>query len=155
MPEESALTITLRHMKRVQDLLGMAAINLMQRGQKHDLSKLEPIELGALERLMEHQKEHGQAAYGTPEYEQQRALLGPMLDHHYANNTHHPEHYDDGVNGMDLFDVVEMFLDWKAASERGGEDAMNLTYAAERYGIDAQMLNVFRNTAERMGFAHK
>ena len=34
-------------------------------------------------------------------------------------------------NGMDLFDIVEMFFDWKAASERGEELAMNLSVAFE------------------------
>ena len=36
-------------------------------------------------------------------------------------------------NGMDLFDIVEMFFDWKAASERGEEPAMNLSVAFERF----------------------
>ena len=36
-------------------------------------------------------------------------------------------------NGMDLFDIVEMFFDWKAASERGEELAMNLSVAFERF----------------------
>lgn len=154
MELENALTVTLRHMKRVQDLLSDAAVHLLRRGQRHDLSKLDPAELGPLQTLREYQEEHGQAAFGTPEYEQQRAMLGPMLQHHYENNSHHPEHYENGVDDMDLFDVVEMFFDWKAASERGGEDAMNLTAAAERYGISPQLLNIMRNTAERMDYNH-
>lgn len=155
LPPENALTVTLRHMKRVQDLLTLAAAEFLRRGREHDLSKLSPEELGPLQALRVHQETHGQAAYGTPEYEQQRAMLGPMLQHHYENNTHHPEHYADGVAGMDLFDVLEMFMDWKAASERGGEEAMNLTAAAERYGVDPQLLTIFRNTAERWDFPHK
>lgn len=155
MPEENALTVTLRHMKRVQDLLGMAAQTLIQRGVDHDLSKLTPEELGPLQALRDHQAEHGQAAFGTPEYEQQRAMLGPMLEHHYANNTHHPEHYENGISGMDLFDVMEMFFDWKAASERGGEEAINLTASAERFGIDPQLLIILYNTARSLGYETK
>ncbi len=75
-----------------------------------------------------------------------------MLAHHYANNSHHPEHYPDGVAGMDLFDLVEMFFDWKAASERGQEPAMNLTVACERYKIDPMLAAILRNTADRLGY---
>ncbi|TVR12289.1 MAG: hypothetical protein EA385_00025, partial [Salinarimonadaceae bacterium] len=95
----------------------------------------------------------GQAAYGTPEYKRRTALLGPMIAHHHAHNAHHPEHYSDGVAGMDLHDLVEMFFDWKAASERGEEQAMSLTAACERYGVSTQLASILHNTAYRLGFA--
>ena len=40
------------------------------------------------------------------------------IEHHYAVNSHHPEHYEAGIAGMSLFDLIEMLVDWKAASER-------------------------------------
>jgi hypothetical protein len=44
--------------------------------------------------------------------------MKPAIQHHYKANSHHPEFYDNGVEGMSLFDVLEMLLDWKAATER-------------------------------------
>lgn len=111
---------TLRHIKRVSDLLGSFAIELIRRGEVHDASKLSEEEAKPLAEMDALIAKEGNVPFGSPEYERRRQLLGPMLDHHYANNSHHPEHYENGVAGMDLFDVVEMFADWKAASERGG-----------------------------------
>ena len=99
--------------------------------------------------------EEGQAPYGSAEYKRRTALLGPMLEHHYANNSHHPEHYENGVDGMNLFDVMEMFFDWKAASERGEESKMNITHASERYKLSDQLRNIFKNTADYLDFSHK
>ena len=145
---------TLRHMKRVQDLLGDAAVELIKRGQRHDLSKLSEAEAGPLAEMDALIEREGQAAFGSEEYERRRQLLGPMLAHHYANNSHHPEHYADGVAGMDLFDVLEMFVDWKAASERGEEASMGLEAAFNRFAIPEPLAGIIRNTAERLGWAH-
>ena len=152
MNTTSAEIITRAHMQRVAALLGEAAIELIKRGARHDLSKLTPQELGPLQSLQDHIAVHGQAAYGTPEYEAHRQLLAPMTAHHYANNTHHPEHYPEGVAGMDLFDLIEMFFDWKAASERGGESAMNLSHSVKAYAIPPMLESILRNTAARMGY---
>lgn len=144
---------TLRHMKRVQDLLSDAAMELLRRGQAHDLSKLTPAEMGPLAEMDALIEREGQAPFGSEEYERRRAMLGPMLEHHYANNSHHPEHYEDGVAGMDLFDVLEMFVDWKAASERGEESAMGLEAAFNRFSIPEPLAGIIRNTADRLGWA--
>lgn len=155
MDTTKAELVTRKHQQRVAELLGTAAIMLIQRGAAHDLSKLEPVELEPLQRMQDLIDAEGQAPYGSDEYKRRTALLGDMIKHHYENNSHHPEHYPDGVNGFDLFDLIEMFFDWKAASERGEESAMNLTSAAERYKMDPQLTNIFGNTASRLGFNWK
>lgn len=152
MNTTSAEITTRTHMQRVSALLREAAIELIKRAARHDLSKLTPQELGPLQALQDHTAVHGVAPYGTPEYETNRQLLAPMLAHHYANNSHHPEHYGNGVAGMDLFDLIEMFLDWKAASERGGESAMNLSHSVKAYDIPPMLGSILRNTAARMGY---
>lgn len=143
---------TLRHAARVRQLLGEFAVEMIRRGDVHDASKLAPQEKGPLDEMERLIAEEGQAPYGSDEYKRRTALLGPMLAHHYANNSHHPEHYPEGVAGMDLFDLVEMFFDWKAASERGEESAMNLSHSVERFEISPQLAAVLRNTAERLGY---
>jgi hypothetical protein len=53
---------------------------------------------------------------------------------------------------MDLFDLVEMFFDWKAAAERGGESMLALTSACQIYDVNPQLQSIFFNTAERLGY---
>lgn len=149
---DKAEIVTRKHMQRVAALLGDAACELIRRAGKHDLSKLEPVEMEPLQRMQDVIDAEGQAPYGSEEYKRRTKMLGPMLAHHYANNSHHPEHYPNGVDGMDLFDVMEMFFDWKAASERGEESSMNIGTACKRFSVSPQLEDIFRNTADRLGF---
>lgn len=151
----TAQIATEKHIARVLELLADAALELIKRGYIHDRSKFDPIEMGPLQDMQNLIDREGQAPYGSDEYKRRTALLGPMLAHHYANNSHHPEHYPNGVNGFDLFDLMEMFFDWKAASERGEESAMHLTTACTRYNINPQLQEIMQNTADRLGFAWK
>jgi hypothetical protein len=145
--------ITEKHIARVQELLGIAAHILGERGRLHDLSKFDPIEKGPLDEMQRLIEEEGPAPYGSDEYRRRTGLLGPMLANHYAMNSHHPEHYADGVAGMDLFDLVEMFFDWKAASERGEESSIGLSHSVKRFCIEPQLASILKNTADRLGYA--
>jgi hypothetical protein len=153
MDTTKAELVTRKHMQRVAALMGEAACVLIRRAAAHDQSKLSDVELVPLQRMQDLIDAEGQAPYGSDEYKRRTALLGPMLEHHYRNNSHHPEHYANGVDGMDLFDIVEMFFDWKAASERGEESQMNIGTACKRFGISPQLEAIFRNTADRLGYA--
>jgi hypothetical protein len=148
----SAEIATLRHIARVRELLGQFAIEMIRRGDVHDASKFLPIEMGPLKRMQKLIDEEGPAPFGSDEYKRRTDLLGPMIEHHRANNSHHPEYYADGVDGMDLFDLVEMFFDWKAASERGGEPSMNIGIAVAKYKVSPQLESIMRNTAARLGY---
>lgn len=144
--------ITKKHIARVQELLIEAGYALMERAEKHDKSKYDPIEKGPLDEMQRLIETEGQAPYGSDEYQRRLQLLKPMLDHHYANNSHHPEHYENGVAGMDLFDLVEMFFDWKAASERGEESSIGLSHSVKRFSIEPQLASILKNTADRLGY---
>lgn len=140
---------TLRHIRRVQHLLGDAASELIRRGQLHDDSKLGPEEKPHFDRETPLLKG---LTYGSDEYKASLARLGEALTHHYANNSHHPEHYENGVAGMDLFDLIEMVLDWKAASERGKDGALRLQVSFDRFGVEPQLQSIVRNTVARRGW---
>ena len=92
--------------------------------------------------------------FGSSEYRDFLKQLKPALDHHYAKNSHHPEHYWDGINGMDLFDIIEMFADWKAASERheNGDIYKSIEINKRRFEMSAQLKQIFINTASNLGF---
>src|SRR5687768_12270682 len=106
---------TLEHIQRVRELLLWSCQILTQRGQKHDLTKLENPEKELFDLYTPILRT---LKFGSQEYKESLRALKPALDHHYSHNSHHPEYYPNGVNDMDLFDIIEMFMDWKAAGER-------------------------------------
>lgn len=136
---------TLMHIRRVQGLLGRMARLLMTRGEVHDDSKLGPEEKPLFDEMTPLLKT---LVYGTDEYKASLEKLGGALKHHYAINSHHPEHFDNGVAGMDLLDVVEMLCDWKAASERtkDGNFTKSVEVGIERFKIEPQLASILRNT---------
>jgi len=142
---------TLLHIKRVSQLLNEAATKLIERGNVHDNSKLEEPEKSEFDRLTPLLKT---LEYGSDEYKKSLTELHLALKHHYANNSHHPEHYENGVNGFDLFDLMEMFCDWKAATERtkDGNIHKSIEYNKERFELSDQLCQIFKNTAERLGW---
>jgi len=122
------------------------------RGLVHDASKLLEPEKTTFDTCTLKLKS---MAYGSAEYKAALDELKPALDHHYANNSHHPEHYPNGIEGMSLFDVMEMFMDWKAATERmknGGDIRRSLEINTERFKIDRQLATILVNTIREMGW---
>jgi len=142
---------TLTHIKRVNELLGEAAIELIKRGNVHDSSKLEEPEKSEFDRLTP-RLQH--LTFGSDEYKASLAELEGALKHHYTHNTHHPQHYPNGVSGFDLFDLMEMFFDWKAATERtkDGNIYKSIEHNKSRFEMSEQLAQIFKNTAERLGY---
>lgn len=140
------------HIDGVRFLLSKCAINLLERGVKHDASKLEPPEKAAFDLAGDR---HLAVTYGSEEYLASLAELETALDHHYANNSHHPQHYPNGINGMSLFDLLEMLIDWKATAERhaGSTDVVRfLEIGRARFGLSDQLLEILTNTAKELGW---
>ena len=150
MPYDSKAD-TLLHIKRVSQLLNEAAVKLIERGSVHDNSKLEEPEKGLFDEFTPKLKD---CVYGSDEYKGYLNGLKVALDHHYKNNSHHPEYYENGVNGFDLFDLMEMFFDWKAATERtkDGNIFKSIDYNKGRFELSEQVCQIFKNTAERLGW---
>ncbi|MEM6342558.1 MAG: DUF5662 family protein [Bacteroidota bacterium] len=142
---------TLLHIKRVNQLMTEAASELIRRANVHDDSKLESPEK---ELFDEYTPKLKGVTYGSDKYKEYLSGLKVALDHHYANNSHHPEHYENGVNGFDLFDLIEMFFDWKAATERhaDGDISKSIEINKERFSLSDQICDIMRNTANRLGY---
>lgn len=127
------------------------AIELLRRAKVHDESKLHSPEKEVFDRetpLL------AGLEYGSEEYAESLGRLGPALDHHYAENSHHPQHYDDGIDGMSLADIIEMAMDWKAASERHltGDIYKSVEINAERFNLPEDLRRALINTYQYMGF---
>lgn len=106
---------TQQHIARVQYFMRLARTNLHERLDCHDDSKLVEPELAAFDIAT---PKLAELEYGSEEYRESLRELGPALDHHFKNNDHHPEHFDNGTTGMSLMALIEMLCDWRAASER-------------------------------------
>jgi hypothetical protein len=154
-PTYDSTADTLAHIKRVQELIEMFCKEMTRRGTVHDASKLVSPEKEGFDKATPALKK---LEYGTPEYMENLQRFKETIQHHYEHNSHHPEHYGlMRVSGMNLFDLVEMILDWKASSERMNDGKINLLASFERFNMDPQLRNVIKNTAEMLGWqvSHK
>lgn len=139
---------TIPHILRVSQLLEDFRDDFFDRATEHDKTKLLPPEKDLFDEFTPKLKA---LTYGSDEYKVCLEALAPALAHHYANNSHHPEHYPNGIAGMDLLDVVEMLCDWKAASERhaDGDIFKSLEINRVRFSIEPQLFEILMNTARR------
>jgi hypothetical protein len=147
----AAVVETLKHIRRVQDLLGILATELIRRAAVHDNSKLESPEIEVFEEFTGKLKG---CTYGSDEYNGFLSAMKPALDHHYEANSHHPEHYPDGIRGMTLLDVIEMLADWKAATERHADGCLanSIELNQKRFGYGDELKGILRNTATACGW---
>ena len=147
--EAKALASTLLHMRRVAELLMEAAKELLDRAANHDLSKLSEEEFDS---FVEATPALRDLTYGSAEYIATLRRIKPAIQHHYTKNRHHPEHHKKGVDEMTLFDLVEMFLDWKAAGERheDGNIYKSIEHNAERFNLSPQLVNILNTTAKEL-----
>ncbi|MDH3379025.1 MAG: DUF5662 family protein [Gammaproteobacteria bacterium] len=145
---------TQTHIQEVQDALGVIMAELGTRAMVHDKSKLEEPEKSIFDEVTPRLRA---LTYGSPEYKASLVDMGDALTHHYAKNSHHPEHYNTGIQGMDLLDVVEMFCDWCAATQRhkDGNILRSITQNEKRFSTGPVLASIFRNTAIRYGLGKK
>lgn len=185
---------TKAHIRRVHDHLDTVGDLLHARAVLHDKSKFDSPEKELFDEWTPKLKA---MTYGGDEYKAALASLKPALDHHYAVNSHHPEHFRwlcavcsgqfsdaqapisdwgdqqhrfcprcvppggsviweavlvenpaSGINGMTLLDLVEMFCDWKAATERhaDGNIERSIKINRERFGLSDQLVAILENT---------
>mgnify|MGYP000061767169 CR=1 FL=1 len=142
---------TWEHINQVQHLLAKVIRDLQARSLLHDKSKLELPEASY---FAEFTPKLRTLTYGSAEYKACLKELDYALKHHYAVNSHHPEHYSNGIAGMTLMDLVEMLADWKAATMRhaDGDLAKSLQINRERFGINDQLAGILENTARTLGW---
>ena len=140
---------TQKHIDKVRKYIRFFTDKLTDRAEKHDASKMESPEI---ELFAEHTERLSEIEYGSDEYKAELEALKPALDHHYAVNRHHPQHYPNSISDMNLIDIVEMIADWKASSERynDGNLLKSIEINAKRFNIDEQLTQILLNTARTM-----
>jgi calcineurin-like phosphoesterase family protein len=136
---------TMKHISRVRELMENIAGEILLRSGNHDKSKLLPPEKPIFDEVTPKLKA---MTYGSKEYKDSLASMKPALDHHYANNRHHPEYFMNGIDGMNLVDLIEMICDWKCAVERHADGSItkSLEINKVRFGMSDQLIKILENT---------
>lgn len=151
MPDFDSRPETYEHIDAVRSLMLEVVMQVLDRAHKHDESKLHPPEVAVFDEFTPKLKD---LVYGSEEYRDCLAQMKPALDHHYDVNRHHPEHFEDGILGMNLIDLIEMLCDWAAASKRGkgGDVRQSIrTINQARFGYGDEVERLLLNTAEALG----
>lgn len=152
-PERNPMTIdecriaTREHIECVRVFLRKFAGHLFSRSEVHDASKLETPEV---ETFAEYTPKLRDCTYGSDEYMGYLIEMQKALAHHYAANDHHPEHFKNGIDGMNLAQLVEMFCDWKAATLRhaDGDLRRSVEQNTERFKLSPQLRSILLNSVD-------
>lgn len=132
------------HITQVQYCLVGMSIELEKRIRYHDASKLEEPEKSMFDEFTPKLKEF---EFGSDEYNTALSEMGDALKHHYDNNRHHPEHFQNGISGMTLIDLLEMVCDWIAAA-KAKQVPIDMNYLSKRFGIGDQLVAIIINTLD-------
>ncbi len=139
---------TMRHIEAVRNYLDSCIRILADRGMNHDQSKLDSPEVEVFEEYTSKLKD---CAYGSDEYKSNLRRMKVAIDHHQSCNRHHPEHFDNGIADMNLFDLLEMLVDWKVAGMRhnnGGDIYNSLEINQKRFDMSDELKNLLTRTIE-------
>jgi hypothetical protein len=142
---------TRAHIARVRELVENVAFDLSERAAVHDRSKLFTPEVEVFDVVSPKLKE---LTYGSDEYKASLDEMGAALTHHYDQNDHHAEHFEEGIWDMNLVQLTEMLCDWKAASERhdDGDIRVSIEKNTDRFGYDELLKMILLNTVDYLGW---
>ncbi|MFW5803740.1 MAG: DUF5662 family protein [bacterium] len=158
---------TEKHISYVRELLDLIVLEINNRSENHDISKLKEPEKSIFDKVTPKLRK---MTYGSDEYKQSLTDMEPALTHHYKFNRHHPEYYrrcekkapefirgechKNGIEDMTLIDLIEMLVDWKAATERHADGDLKKSFEIneKRFNIPKPLLNVLSNTAKQFGW---
>lgn len=131
------------HRELVGALLSQIAKGLLVRADLHDKSKFSPEEKPCFDKYIPRLKK---CIYGSPEYKQNLEEMASALEHHYRENRHHPEYFQNGIDGMHLVDIAEMLCDWVASSGLRSSVERGIDLNMARFNLSPQLANIFKNT---------
>jgi len=136
---------TEQHIEKVNFYLFKFIFNMVKEGLEHDRSKLFPPEKEIFDEFTPKLKE---LTYGGDEYKKCLQKMNVALEHHYKNNSHHPEFFENGISDMNMLHLIVMLADWKAAATRhsDGDILKSLEINRKRFKMSDQLYNLLKNT---------
>lgn len=140
---------TYEHIENVRGLMLLVTMDLSKRAHAHDKSKLVSPEVEVFDQFTSILQD---LTYGSEEYTANLLAMKPALDHHYAVNDHHPEHFENGMDDMSLIQLTELVCDWYAATRRmnDGNIIRAIEINAERFGYGTEITRLLKNTIEHL-----
>ena len=159
---------TLEHISEVRNQLNLVINELHDRARDHDASKLEEPEKSIFD---EYTPKLKNTTYGSAEYKQYLKEMKKALDHHYAYNRHHPEHFATLKKDTNIFsklwtkfltkinNLIEPYL-----SNRSSVSYMNLIDVIEMFcdwkaatlrHADGDILNSIKINKKRFGMSEQ
>lgn len=141
---------TLQHIELVMQYLAAMQHELQKRMFSHDRSKLQSPEMEMFEKFTDRL---AGLTYGSDEYNQNlEEMKTTALGHHYENNRHHPQFFANGVDDMNLIDILEMTCDWFASCQRhrNGDPWKSLEINTTRFNLSPQLASIMGNTIRLM-----
>lgn len=130
-----------QHKTDVRNVMDSIIFYLRRNATVHDDSKCDTPEIEALTLIKD-------MKYGSKEYNDVCKSEG--IQHHYKVNRHHPEHFDNGVDDMNLLDLMEYFVDCYCASNRRGGVSPDFNNQKERHGLSPQLIKILNNTVTHL-----
>jgi len=147
--EVQGLRLVAAHVNLVQRHMHDSINRLLIRLVEHDQSKYLPDELP----LVTGKAYLDTLLYNSEEYKAALANVKAAVTAHYDNNSHHPEHWANGIVDMSLLDLLEMMCDWKAAGETsGGNIEASIASNTERFRLSPDVVSILTNTAKELGW---
>jgi hypothetical protein len=145
---------TLNHIEMVKRFGREIGGEFFDRLQFHDSAKLESFEKNIFD---EFTPKLAGCTYGSEEYKGFLDRMKVALEHHYGIYKHHPEHFDNGIKDMSLIDLLEMIVDWKAATLRhnDGDILKSIELNQERFGYTDELKQILLNTIDEMGWRER
>ena len=128
----------------VQDKLSTVARELISRGRTHDNSALGSPEIEVYHRFF---SEYRKYKIGDPRKDEVFAQMAEAIGHHFQYNDHHPEHFENGINDMDLIQLMQFTADIMSWSEQEQVDIFEiLPMIRDKCGMVDQVYNLICNT---------
>jgi len=133
----------LKHRERVAYWLRWLTSEVLEsRARIHDESKLHLPEKEIFDEFTPKLKT---LEFGSNDYKNALEKMGEGLKHHYKENPHHPESHSMGIDGMTMWDLIEMLADWMAAASVKNAN-IDLDYLQKRFNLSPQLRNIIANT---------
>ncbi len=139
-----------QHIKKVQLNMQEIVTKLGYRSIGHDESKYTEAEYA----LVHNKARLNTTKYMSDAYKKLLEDVRPAIDAHVENNSHHPQYHENGINDMDIIDLLEMLADWKAACEDSvdGSLTQSLDKNVSRFNISEELESLLRRTSQTLGW---
>ncbi len=143
--EIKTIELTIAHKESIARYMAKFSAELAYRAAIHDNSKFQKDELEGYSECADEFNTH---PFDSAAERLLREKLTKVMSLHRTRNRHHPEYFENGIDDMNLIDLIEMISDWKSASERAPGDSVRkgLPIMKDKYNISPQLLKILENT---------